>query len=88
MIRALYDKTLQWSGHRHAIWILAIVSFTESSFFLIPPDVLLIPMVLAERARWIRYALICTVASVLGALLGYVIGAFLFDAIGTHIIEL
>ena len=88
MLRRLYDWTMSLARTRHAERSLAAVSFVESSFFPIPPDVLLIPMVLAERARWIRYALICTVASVLGALLGYVIGAFLFDAIGTHIIEL
>ena len=64
MLRALYDKTLEWSAHRHATWILALVAFTESSFFLIPPDVLLIPMVLAARTRWFRLALICTIASV------------------------
>lgn len=88
MIRALYDKTLQWSGHRHAIWILAIVSFTESSFFLIPPDVLLIPMVLAARTQWFKTAFICTVSSVLGGLLGYFIGATLFEELGKPILEL
>jgi membrane protein YqaA with SNARE-associated domain len=67
---------------------LAGVSFIESSFFPIPPDVLLIPMVLAERGKWMRYALICTIASVAGALLGYVIGAFLFDVVGKPIIDL
>ena len=87
-IRRLYDWVLSWAETRYAVPALFVLAFAESSFFPIPPDVLLIPMVLAERARWIRYALICTVASVLGALLGYVIGAFLFDAIGTHIIEL
>ena len=69
MLRRLYDWTMSLARTRHAERSLAAVSFVESSFFPIPPDVLLIPMVLAERARWIRYALICTVASVLGALL-------------------
>lgn len=86
MLRTLYDKTLAWSGHRHAIWILAAVSFTESSFFLVPPDVLLIPMVLAARTRWFKIALVCTVASVLGGLFGYAIGAFLFDSVGQPIL--
>ena len=88
MLRALYDKTLEWSAHRHAIWILAAVSFTESSFFLIPPDVLLIPMVLSAREKWFRYALVCTVASVLGGLFGYGIGAYLFDEIGRPILDM
>lgn len=88
MLRALYDKTLEWSAHRHAIWILAAVSFAESSFFLIPPDVLLIPMVLAAREKWFKYALVCTIASVLGGLFGYFIGAFLFDEIGRPILDM
>lgn len=88
MLRRLYDWTMSLARTRHAERALAGVSFVESSFFPIPPDVLLIPMVLADRARWIRYALVCTVASVAGALLGYFIGAVLFDVIGRHIIEL
>ncbi len=88
MLRTLYDKTLAWSAHRHAIWILAAVSFTESSFFLVPPDVLLIPMVLAARTKWFRIAFVCTVASVLGGLFGYFIGAFLFDELGRPILDL
>lgn len=88
MIRALYDKTLEWSGHRHAIWILAAVSFTESSFFLIPPDVLLIPMVLAMRTQWFKIAFVCTVSSVLGGLFGYFIGATLFEELGRPILEM
>ncbi len=88
MLRALYDKTLEWSAHRHAIWILALVSFAESSFFLIPPDVLLIPMVLAARTRWFRIAFVCTLASVAGGIFGYFIGAFLFDEIGRPILDL
>ena len=86
MLRKLYDWTLSLAATRHAEKALAGVSFVESSFFPIPPDVVLIPMVLAERARWIRYALICTVASILGAMLGYAIGAFLYDAVGQPIL--
>jgi membrane protein YqaA with SNARE-associated domain len=72
----------------YALWTLALVSFVESSIFPIPPDVLLIPMVLAapSRAWWI--ATVCTVASVLGGLLGYAIGALLFEALGRPILEL
>jgi len=88
MLRTLYDKTLEWSAHRHAIWILAAVSFAESSFFLVPPDVLLIPMVLAARTKWFRIALVCTLASVAGGAFGYFIGAFLFDELGRPILDM
>ena len=87
MLRRLYDFTMSLAATRHAEKGLAGVSFVESSFFPIPPDVLLIPMVLAERTKWIRFALICTVASVVGALLGYVIGAFLYEAVGEPILR-
>jgi membrane protein YqaA with SNARE-associated domain len=86
MLRRLYDWTMSLARTRHAEKALGGVSFIESSFFPIPPDTILIPMVLAERRRWFRYAVICTVASVLGALLGYVIGAWLFEAIGQPIL--
>lgn len=86
MLRRLYDWTLSLAATRHAEKALAGVSFVESSFFPIPPDVLLIPMVLADRIRWIRYAVVCTVASVLGAILGYAIGAFLYETIGQPIL--
>lgn len=88
MLRRLYDWTMSLARTRHAEKGLAGVSFIESSVFPIPPDVLLIPMVLADRSKWIRYALICTLASVAGAVLGYVIGAFLFDLIGQRIVAL
>jgi membrane protein YqaA with SNARE-associated domain len=86
LLRRLYDATMKLASTRYAEGGLAGVSFVESSFFPIPPDVLLIPMVLAERAKWLRYAFICTVASVAGALLGYVIGAFLYEAIGRPVL--
>ncbi len=86
MIRALYDWAFQLARHKQATPALAGVSFIESSVFPIPPDVLLIPMVLAKRHRWIFYAGVCTVASVLGAFLGYFIGAFLYDTIGAPIL--
>ncbi len=88
MIRRLYDWTMSLAATRHARVGLAAVSFAESSFFPIPPDVLLIPMVIADRARWWKTALLCTIASVLGALLGYAIGMFLYEAIGKPILEL
>ncbi|MCP4318665.1 MAG: DedA family protein [Hyphomicrobiales bacterium] len=86
MLRRLYDWTMSLAATRHARFGLAGVSFVESSVFPIPPDVLLIPMVLADRASWWKNALLCTVASVLGALLGYAIGMFLFEAVGQPIL--
>ncbi|MEC9367697.1 MAG: YqaA family protein [Pseudomonadota bacterium] len=88
MLRALYDRTMQLSAHPRAGWLLAAVSFVESSVFPIPPDVMLIPMVLAKRARAWAYAALCTVASVLGGIAGYAIGLFLFDALGKPLLEL
>ena len=82
MLRRLYDWTMTLARHRQADRWLAIVSFIESSCFPIPPDVMLIPMVLADRARTWRIAFICTVASVLGGLAGYAIGALLFETVG------
>lgn len=88
MLRKLYDKTLALSGHRNAVWGLAGLSFIESSVFPIPPDVMLIPMALADRARAFFHAAICTLASAFGALLGYVIGAFFWEVLGEPIIAL
>lgn len=87
MLRRLYDWTMALARTRHAERSLAGISFAESSFFPIPPDVLLIPMVLAEPRKWFRFATVCTIASVLGALLGYFIGAVLFDTIGQRVIS-
>ena len=88
MLRRLYDWTLEKAAHRHAERWLAAISFIESSFFPIPPDVVLGPMCLARPDKAFRYALICTIASVIGALLGYAIGMFLFDTVGQWIIGL
>lgn len=78
MLRRLYDWTMSLASGRHAPAALGAVSFAESSFFPIPPDILLIPMVIAQRARAFAYAALCTVTSVLGGAAGYAIGAFLF----------
>lgn len=86
MLRRLYDWTMSLARARHAERALFGVSFVESSFFPIPPDVLMVPMVIARRQRWIRIATICTVASVLGALLGYAIGHFLYETIGRPVL--
>jgi membrane protein YqaA with SNARE-associated domain len=87
MLRRLYDWTMRMAAHRHADWALAAVSFLESSFFPIPPDVIMIPMVLAQRARTWWITLNCTVASVIGGLFGYAIGFFLFDALGGPLLD-
>ncbi|MBD8679442.1 YqaA family protein [Sphingomonas sp. CFBP 13720] len=88
MFRALYDWTLRLANHRHAVRSLAIVSFCESSFFPVPPDVVLVPVILQHRTRAYRIAAICTIASVLGGMLGYAIGYFLFDTVGKWVIDL
>jgi len=77
----LYSRVMQWSRHRHAPWYLGGISFAESSFFPIPPDVMLAPMSLANPAHAWRLALITTLASVAGGLFGYALGYFAFDAI-------
>ena len=81
LFRPLYDLVLKWSRHPHAERYLGAMSFAESSFFPIPVDVMLAPMCLAERERWIRFASIATVFSVLGGLGGYAIGWGMFEAI-------
>jgi len=75
---SLYEKILKLAGHRHALWYLIILSFTEASFFPVPVDVLLAPMVIARRSAAWRYAAITTLASVAGGVLGYIIGMFAF----------
>ena len=86
MLRRLYDKTLALAAGRHAPAALAGVSFAESSVFPIPPDALLIPMVIARRSKWLWFALICTIASVLGGAFGYLIGAAAFETIAQPIL--
>lgn len=87
MLRRLYDWIIAQAEHPRALWILAVVSFLESSVFPIPPDVLLIPMVLADRRRAWKIAATCTIASVLGGMLGYAIGYGLGETLGTWIIQ-
>ncbi len=77
----LYAMAMLWAAHRHAQWYLGGVSFAESSFFPVPPDVMLAPMVLAKRDKAWRYALITTLASVAGGIFGYLIGMFAFEMI-------
>ncbi len=87
MIRRLYDWTLGLAQHPHALWALAIVSFVESSVFPIPPDILMIPMIIARPNRAFLIASVCLVASVLGGLLGYYIGYGLFESVGRPVLE-
>lgn len=86
MLRRLYDWTMSLADHRYALWFLAVVSFVESSVFPIPPDVLMIPMIIARPDRAWLIALVALVSSVLGGILGYVIGAFAYEAIGEPIL--
>lgn len=85
-LRGLYDWTMDKAAHPHAIWWLAFISFIEASFFPIPPHPLLGLMCLAEPKKALRFAAICTAASVLGGLFGYAIGYFLYDAVGAQIL--
>lgn len=87
MLRRLYDWTMSLAAHRHAKLALAGISFAESSFFPLPPDILLIPMVLADRAKAWFYASIATVTSVVGGFAGYLIGFYLFDVVGKPVLE-
>ncbi len=87
MLRRLYDWVMGLAAHRNATGVLATVSFIESSVFPIPPDAFLIPMVLANRAKAWWYATVCTIASVLGGLLGYAIGALLYDTLGSALLQ-
>jgi membrane protein YqaA with SNARE-associated domain len=87
MLDRLYRRVLALAAHRHAAWWLAAISFAESSFFPVPPDVLLVPMVLAAPARAWRLAAICTAASVVGGLGGYAIGYALFDQLARPLLD-
>ena len=87
MLSGLKARTIALTRGPQAEWALFAVSFAESSFFPIPPDIMLGPMAAAAPERWLRYALTCTVASVLGGLAGYAIGYFLFETVGQAIIS-
>ena len=87
MIRRLYDWTLTLAQSRHALWALAVVAFVESSVFPIPPDLLMIPMILAAPSRAFLIATVSLVASVLGGMLGYYIGYGLFESVGRPVLE-
>ena len=88
MIKKLFDKCVDWAGRKYANFALAIISFIESSFFPIPPDVMIIPMVIAKKQHFVKIALIATTFSVLGGLFGYLIGYIFFNEIGFKIFEI
>ena len=88
MIKKLFDKCVDWAGRKYANFALAFVSFIESSFFPIPPDVMIIPMVIAKKQHFVKIALIATTFSVLGGLFGYLIGYIFFNEIGFKIFEI
>src|SRR6195256_2147465 len=87
MLRSLYDRAIRLPAPSRSISIPAVLSFPERSIFPIPPEVMLIPMVLANRAKAFRIALVCTVCSVLGGLLGYAIGYYFFETIGDWVVK-
>jgi membrane protein YqaA with SNARE-associated domain len=87
MLRKIYDWCIDAAHKPYALWILGAVSFAESSFFPVPPDVMLLPMSLARPERAWLYAGVCTITSVLGGVLGYAIGALLYDSVGQWLIH-
>jgi membrane protein YqaA with SNARE-associated domain len=88
MLRRIYDWCIAAADRPYALWILGAVAFAESSFFPIPPDIMLLPMSLARPARAWLFATLCTIASVAGGVLGYAIGALLYDSVGQWLINL
>ena len=87
-LKNIYNWILKKAEHKNAKWYLSFISFAESSFFPIPPDILLIPMALASKAKALFYAYICTLFSVLGGILGYTMGYFFYNSLGIYIVEL
>ncbi|HPQ94319.1 MAG: DedA family protein [Thiothrix sp.] len=87
LFSSLYDKVMGWAKHPHAELYLGSLSFAESSFFPVPPDIMLIPMVMARPQRWLWLAALTTAASVIGGIAGYLIGAFAFDILHPLILE-
>ena len=88
MFRKLYNKTIEVAGNKNSKFFLGIISFIESFIFPIPPDVIIVPMTIAKPRNWIRIALIATIGSILGAVMGYFIGYVFFNEIGIKIFEL
>ena len=87
ILRSLYNWTLSKAEHKYSSWLLGLVAFIESSFFPIPPDILLIPMIIAKKTNAWIYAFVCTSSSVAGGIAGYAIGYFFYNSIGILIID-
>ena len=87
MLRPLYNRILQLSARKDAVWWMSAVSFAESSFFPLPPDIMLVPMCLSEPKKLWRYTNICALASLIGGLFGYAVGFYLFESVGRLIID-
>ncbi len=87
MLRRIYDWCIDAADKPYALWVLGAVAFAESSFFPVPPDIMLLPMSVAQPKRAWLFAGVCTAASVLGGILGYAIGALLYDSVGHWVIE-
>lgn len=88
LLKRLYEWVLHWADTPYGGVALFILAFIEASFFIIPPDVLLMALVIGKPGKWFRFALVCTAGSVIGGLFGYLIGAFFFEAVGNRIIEM
>ena len=88
MLRRIYDWCIDAADKPYALWVLGAVAFAESSFFPVPPDIMLLPMSVAQPKRAWLFAGVCTAASVLGGVLGYAIGALLYDSVGHWLISL
>ncbi|OYD83373.1 MULTISPECIES: YqaA family protein [Azospirillum] len=87
MLKPLYNRILRLSARKDAVWWMSAVSFAESSFFPLPPDIMLVPMCLAEPKKLWRYTNICALASLIGGLFGYAVGFYLFESVGRLIID-
>jgi membrane protein YqaA with SNARE-associated domain len=88
MLRRVYDWCIAAADKPYALWLMGAISFLESSFFPVPPDAMLVPMSLARPEKAWRFALVCTLTSVTGGILGYFIGAYLYDTVGLWVISL
>ena len=86
-LRGLYEWTIQWADKPHGTWALFLIAFAESSFFPIPPDVLLIALCVGSRKRSFRFAAICTLGSLMGGMVGYGVGAYAYEWIGAPIVQ-
>jgi len=86
-VRALYDWTLSWAEKPQALWALFFLALVESSFFIVPPDVLLLAMCVARPTKSIWYAFVCSLGSVLGGAIGYAIGFWFYDSLGQLIVS-